>query len=563
LANIQNIPPKEKLRDSNPKINQNFQNLNTELTGHINSTAAHKAEDISYEGQMPVNDVKSAIDAVKTTLDQAIISGDSGPEATAARYSTPYDITYATLKDRVDATDLRHKNLRIVNVKDYGAVGGGIVDDSSAILEAIAALELQGGGALLLPDEKYYCTQVLQIKNTSIVIMGNDMQSTQLFFSGCNGIVFTSDNPFSHMIAIKNVSIITMDETQYVGASISFPTNTGSAWRNVLIENVTFAGAESVAAYNDGSNTSQTTSYRWKTSLQLNNCAVSVVRDVIVRTGDDLTLDATGVEITGSTTDVLLQNVKVYTATIAFSKEGLGEGLIIDDCMAINVKYAVVINRTASSQQGVYASITNCHFNYRVTGVVARYQPQINISHTLFYKQDDYTGGSDINLEYCDSSKLVNNTMMVNIGQGSANGIVLSNSNNCIINDNLIQERETGIWITPGTTGTNVDGNILRLNQTNMLDQGTGTVINTPRYSVTMVATPTGSSFNLGVPLPSGRFDIVPVAGFCTSASSDEDIIGFYDYDASTTTNAVFKLVKRNGTSFSGIPTRFTILLVQ
>jgi|GEM_PF-5889825 len=100
MADIQNIPLNEKLRVSNPKINQNFQNLNTELTGHIGSKTAHKAEDIMYTGQVPGDDVKEAIDNVNGRISEIVAqSGNDNTEIVDARGG------YPVLGARLDSSD--------------------------------------------------------------------------------------------------------------------------------------------------------------------------------------------------------------------------------------------------------------------------------------------------------------------------------------------------------------------------------------------------------------------------------------------------------------------------
>lgn len=80
----------------------------SDVNQHKISTSAHPAQNVTYTGKVTgVKDVKQAIDAVKTTIDQAIVSGDSGPEARTARYSTPQNKTYDTLKDRLDTSDVQ------------------------------------------------------------------------------------------------------------------------------------------------------------------------------------------------------------------------------------------------------------------------------------------------------------------------------------------------------------------------------------------------------------------------------------------------------------------------
>ncbi|NGM81188.1 hypothetical protein G5B47_02045 [Paenibacillus sp. 7124] len=74
-----------------------------DITAHKASETAHAAEHIAYSGAVAeANTVKEAVDSVKTELSQAIIAGDSGPEAAAARASVSGE-TYPTLGDRLNA----------------------------------------------------------------------------------------------------------------------------------------------------------------------------------------------------------------------------------------------------------------------------------------------------------------------------------------------------------------------------------------------------------------------------------------------------------------------------
>jgi hypothetical protein len=89
--------------------------------------------------------------SAQDTIINALQTGDSGPAANAARVSTPFGITYPTLKDRVDATDTRIKD-RGISVKDYGASGsaqtttGSITSGSNILTLALAKDFLNGQG---------------------------------------------------------------------------------------------------------------------------------------------------------------------------------------------------------------------------------------------------------------------------------------------------------------------------------------------------------------------------------------------------------------------------------
>lgn len=75
----------------------------SDITTHKASTAAHPAEHVTYEGEViGAENIKEGLDIIKTELDQAIISGDSGPEAAASRYNPFTGVTHATLPDRLN-----------------------------------------------------------------------------------------------------------------------------------------------------------------------------------------------------------------------------------------------------------------------------------------------------------------------------------------------------------------------------------------------------------------------------------------------------------------------------
>jgi glycerophosphoryl diester phosphodiesterase len=103
MANLQPIDGNDFLINQWPKLDQNTRAVNDELGQHKASTAAHDAESITYSGAVAgASDVKDAIDAVKNELNNAIITGDSGPEAAAARVDPITGTTYPTLGDRLN-----------------------------------------------------------------------------------------------------------------------------------------------------------------------------------------------------------------------------------------------------------------------------------------------------------------------------------------------------------------------------------------------------------------------------------------------------------------------------
>ncbi len=67
----------------------------------------------------------------------------------------------------------------VVNVKDFGATGNGLVDDTEAFKKAIAAAE---NGAVYIPNGTYRITDQLVIHKSNVVLRGASRDETILYF---------------------------------------------------------------------------------------------------------------------------------------------------------------------------------------------------------------------------------------------------------------------------------------------------------------------------------------------------------------------------------------------
>ena len=66
----------------------------------------------------------------------------------------------------------------IVNVKNFGALGNNVADDTAAIAAAIAAAQAKGGGVVFFPRGTYRITSELTITNTKVLIVGEGIDSS-------------------------------------------------------------------------------------------------------------------------------------------------------------------------------------------------------------------------------------------------------------------------------------------------------------------------------------------------------------------------------------------------
>ncbi|WP_411736102.1 glycosyl hydrolase family 28-related protein [Paenibacillus sp. M2] len=167
MAEIQNIPINEKLRDSNPKVNQNFKNINDQLVEHIDSNAAHDAKDITYTGTVPADNASVAIDSINGRISQIVSqAGDDNTEIVDSRGG------YSVLGDRLSASDsklVNKANRRWFDIKDYGAVGDGIADDTASIAQALQEIKTSGGGVLYIPKGVYNNGNTISLPSNTIV----------------------------------------------------------------------------------------------------------------------------------------------------------------------------------------------------------------------------------------------------------------------------------------------------------------------------------------------------------------------------------------------------------
>ena len=64
------------------------------------------------------------------------------------------------------------KNAEFVSVKDFGAVGDGVADDTQAVLAGVAHIKIMGGGTLFFPQGTYKVTDEILIDSASIRFVG-------------------------------------------------------------------------------------------------------------------------------------------------------------------------------------------------------------------------------------------------------------------------------------------------------------------------------------------------------------------------------------------------------
>lgn len=163
------ITGSKRISEDFQNINTAFENVQTEMDAnkavvdnHLSSTTAHKAENITYSGEVPGSNVKQAIDGLDTRIDNIVAqSGDDITEIVDARGG------YPVLGDRLNASDEQFTDLSY-NVKAFGAKGDGVTDDTAAIQAALDSTATK----IYFPAGKYLITSPLFLRRRGVCIEG-------------------------------------------------------------------------------------------------------------------------------------------------------------------------------------------------------------------------------------------------------------------------------------------------------------------------------------------------------------------------------------------------------
>jgi parallel beta-helix repeat protein len=113
-----------------------------------------------------INQIIDKVNDYQGQIDQLVIEGDSSVEAAQARVDKDGK-TYTTLKARLDWYD-EEFDVRGVNVKKYGAIGDGLIDDTIAIQNALNAENI-----VIIPKGDFKVKDLTLKTGQQLLISGN------------------------------------------------------------------------------------------------------------------------------------------------------------------------------------------------------------------------------------------------------------------------------------------------------------------------------------------------------------------------------------------------------
>jgi len=318
------------------------------------------------------------------------------------------------------ARTLANRFADVVNVKDFGAVGDGIANDTAAFQNAISLLESINSGVLYIPEGTYKIYQTLVIDNANIYIKGDGYNYSRLIFNGSiDGIVFnllaSGLDKIYQQACVSDIAILSTNQNYLNNISGSVVSNFGC---RAITYNPTssqqgspYPTCEIFNVYIGGENGFENF---WNTgiylvnanSCRLDNITINGFFNNILNPSAPTNLNyqamVAGVVILDRSVQVVMSNTKIgyafYGIYIYSSGTGTGanrgfEGLQLESSSIVGVIYGVhrTIGASADSARPMTV-ITGCHFNSYFNSIYLIDATETVISNNLFYTQSLFQG---------------------------------------------------------------------------------------------------------------------------------------------------------------------------
>lgn len=258
-----------------------------------------------------------------------------------------------------------------INVKEYGAIGDGIIDDTIAIQNAINSLNTDTGGVVYIPPGTYKVTSSITVSKLYVHILGAGIGSTTINFNPSTSAIafnFFPPYPGTYMIPLSSIR----------GLALT------------------------------GQGTYQ------KIGISFTDVDVFDISDVYIKSWTSSLHDSIGIQCRGRDM-VSIQSIKVY-ADLPISIEGNPYYWIDSDHFCIRNTYLVTQVSTGSAvriKAGV--NITNLTFE--------GYNAWCLGSYGLLWNVADITTNATFNILSVSESGAITGLSIVNSGAGYSTGI--------------------------------------------------------------------------------------------------------------------------------------------
>ena len=307
---------------------------------HLNVSTANAGQILSWNGS-----------DYSWVVDQSGGGGGNGGNAEFISYTYPSG-QQRTVQNRLEDS---------VSVKDFGAKGDGVTDDSVAFQAAI-----QTGRQVNVPAGEYILNSSITSSGRNVTLIGEGSRNTVLQFDTSGdgfSINIDQNNNADFTAHFEGFRIHNRDTGAGVAIRIATVDPVGEIFNMAIVENVHVDG-------------------RWTQGIVLDSCRMSKLRNITL----GLQRATEGIALINRCMDSVLSNIVCSNVL-----NGNGAAIFINgEAEGIHIQQSTIINCTvgiSAVATGFEPSlfVSDTHTNCRRYGVFAKNFGQLNIHDNLFY----------------------------------------------------------------------------------------------------------------------------------------------------------------------------------
>lgn len=351
-----------------------------------------------------------------------------------------------------------------LNVRNFGAVGNGVQNDTVAVLDAISEVP-STGGTVYFPSGNYILTSPLLATDKPIYFIGEGMH-TRLTFSGCNGIVIdNSTSEFKLPCGVIRLHLQTTSNGTHTALTFVGPDNT-SLEQQITVRDIFISGV----TYN----------MCWHTGMSFSHAAQSCLDNFMIRSNTNtIGQQSHGLMFDNVSTDFKVSNGSVSGCNIGCEVAGASESVILYASHFVACNIGI---KADNMEGGHHFVLDQSHIAARTYGIILGNitTPQgpnhSHITDNFFLRYPSTTSYTGIAL-YSARNMVTGNEFTFNqVGQTEigihVQGHATAKAHMNMIANNLIFDADTAILLDTNSDRNMVVNNIGSNNTAGITDTG-------------------------------------------------------------------------------------------